>query len=477
MENKLWTAMKKETNKSFTENGADTLKSTNSDVLDLFSMGGAFRNRSAEDIQQVISKALAEDKELGIKCLFYLRDVRGGQGERRVFREGLKVLSRYYKEDTTKLLKLIPEYGRWDDILSVENINIKDILLEQLLEDGLGEAPSLLAKWLPSENASSKRTKETGRALRKYLGFSSKEYREMLTTLRGKINLLETQMSSKKFSEIDYSKIPSKAGMNYRTAFNKQDGERYTKFLESVKKGEKTINTKTLFPYDLVRQARKDNSETLSVMWDKLPDYTKDDERAIVVADTSGSMTWENNGLAMDVSVSLAMYFAERNDGAFKNKFISFSNNPKMQEVRGNTLQQKIKNLDRTEWGGSTNIQKVLDLILNTAVSNDISEDEMPKTLYIVSDMEFDHCATGVTNFEMMESKYAETKYIMPNIVFWNVNSRQKNVPVTKNKKGVVLVSGCSPSIFKMVMEDTTPEKFMLSVLNSERYNKISELL
>ena len=469
--------MKKETNKGLTENGALTLKSSESHVLDLFSMGGALRNRDKEEVKQMISLALGEDRDLAIKCLFYLRDVRGGQGERQTFREGLSVLSNYYPDEAKKLLPLIEEYGRWDDIFYLENISIENFIREQLILDIKSERPSLLAKWMPSENTSSKKTIELARKMRKYLGMSSKNYRIMLRNLRNKINLVETKLSSNKISDIEYSSVPSKAQLKYKKAFANKDEVRYSKYLEDVKEGKEKINASVLFPYEIVREAKKEDNETLEALWKNLPDYTNNNEKAIVVADTSGSMSWSNNALALDVALSLAMYFGERNEGVFKDKFITFSERPQLQEISGNTLNQKYRNLSRADWGGSTNIQGVFDLLLNTAVLNNLSKSDMPSTIYIVSDMEFDMCTRGFTNFENIKEKYTNAEYEMPTLVFWNVNSRNNNVPVDKNEKGVILVSGCSPSIFKMATEKTTPELFMIKTLNSKRYDAISQVL
>lgn len=475
--------MKHETNKTLTENGALTWKSTDSKVLDLFSMGGALRTRTPKEIEDKLSKALAEDKLLTIKCLFYLRDIRGGQGERRTFREALKILSNYHPEDTTKLLKLIPEFGRWDDLFYLDNIEIDGIIKDQLNKDIESEAPSLLAKWMPSENASSEKTKALARKLRKYLGYSSKNYRKIITSLRTKINLIETKMSSNNWNDIEYSKIPSKASMVYRKAFYKHDEFGYKEYLNRVEEGQEKINTSTLFPYEIIRQARRENSKTLDLLWKNLPDYTRDNEKAIVVADVSASMS----GTPMDVAVSLAMYFAERNKGLFHNKFITFSEKPELQEISGTNLNQKIRNLENAHWDMNTNIQAVFDLLLNTAVKNSAPEDEMPKTIYIISDMEFDRASHSGnyyaevkpdnTNFDEIKRKYSEVGYEMPNLVFWNVSSRQDNVPVEQNEKGVALVSGCSPTIFKMAIKRTTPHEFMVEVLNSERYKKIEEAL
>lgn len=475
----LWNLMQKEVNKTFTENDALTYKSTQSKVLDFFSMGGALRTRTPEEIEKFLSQALAEDKLLAIKCLFYLRDVRGGQGERRTFREALKILSNTYPQDAQKLLPLIPEFGRWDDLFYLNNVDISKLISKQIKEDIKSDHPSLISKWLPSENSKSKKTKELARKVRSYLGYSSKRYRTLLTYLRTKIKIIEAKMSSNKWNKIDYESVPSKSAMIYKDAFKKHDQERYEKYLESVAKGKKKINTSTLFPYEIVRQARKEDNETLNALWKNLPDYTKGNDKALVVADVSGSMNHSNNGLPMNISISLAMYFAERNKGIFNNKFITFSARPELQNIKGNTLNQKIRNLEEAHWDMNTDVQAVFDLILDTAVENQVKKEDMPKTIYIISDMEFDQATRDnqKTNFEIIKQKYKEAKYDIPILVFWNVDSRQNNVPITQNEKGVILVSGASPTIFKMVMERKTPYEFMLSVLNSKRYKCIEDAL
>ena len=477
--------MKKKMNITVTENDATTFKSTESKVLDLFSMGGSLRTRTPEEIEKMVSLALAEDKLLAIKCLFYIRDCRGGAGERRTFREGLKVLSRYYPEDAIKLLDmgLIERFGRWDDIFYLdENVDISRKLSNQLALDVNSDRPSLLCKWLPSENAG-KKSRDLARKIRKSLNYNSKKYRKILTALRAKIDIIESQISRNKWKTVDYSKITSKNSLKYKKAFIKHDKERYEKFLESVEKGEAKINTKTLFPYEIVREAKKENNKTLDLLWNNLPDYTNGNDRALVVADVSGSMTIDIKGMSpIDISISLAIYFAERNKGIFKNKFITFSGNPHLQEITGSTLNQKIKNLENAEWEMNTNVQAVFELILNTAINNSVPKKELPGTIYIISDMEFDSCIDGAgfpssngtvekTNYERIRERYTECGYEMPLLVFWNVSSHQNNVPVTQNQPGVILVSGASPTIFKMVMKKDSPYEFMLSVLNSQRYD------
>lgn len=468
----IWDGMKAETNITRTENEALTFKSTNSDVLDLFSMGGALRKRENMETEKIISKALAEDLMLGIKCLFYLRDIRGGQGERKTFRTGLKILSNYYPKETEKVIRLIPEYGRFDDILYLDNIEIKNFILEEIKKEN-----SLLFKWLPSENSSSKDTKALARALRKYLGFSSKKYRKLLSEKRKNLNLVESKMSSKNWKDIDYERIPSKAMLKYKNAFKKNDEENYEKYIESVEKGEKKINTSTLYPYEIIRDVFNKmydkHNKILEVMWNNLPNYVREDDKALVVADVSGSMC----GLPLNVSISLAMYFAERNVGIFKDKFITFSYEPELQEVKGVDIYQKVHNLNNANWNQNTDIQAVFDLILKTGIKNKVDKKDMPNTIYIISDMEFDSASREETNYEVIKKKYSDAGYEMPVLVFWNVDSRQNNVPVIQNENGVILVSGCSPSIFKMVMERKAPYDFMLSVLNSKRYKPIEDAL
>lgn len=466
--------MKTKTNKTLTENEALTFKSTTSKVLDLFSMGGALRTRTPEEIEKKISLALAEDKLLAIKCLFYLRDCRGGQGERRTFREALKILSTYHPKETVKLLELIPEYGRWDDLFYLDKIDISEVIANQLKKDIKSKNPSLLAKWMPSENAGAK-SKELARKVRKYLGYSSKKYRKLLTSLRAKIKTVESFMSRNQWKDINYESVPSKAAMIYKDAFKKHDEKGYEKYLKAVEKGKKKINTSTLFPYEIVRKARTQDDKTLDLMWANLPNYARADDKGLVVADVSGSMA----GLPLDIAVSLAMYFAERNKGPFKDKFITFSAEPELQEVIGKTLNQKIRNLDNAHWDSNTNVQAVFDLILDTATDNKVKEADMPKTIYIISDMEFDQATSNndKTNFEVMKQKYSEAGYKMPTLCFWCVDSRQDNVPVTENEKGVVLVSGSSPTTFKCLMEKKTPKEFMLDVLNAKRYAPIEKAL
>jgi hypothetical protein len=486
--NKLLEGLEKYQNLNLTENLAKTYKSTLDPVLDLFALGGALRSRNSDSIISLFSKAFSTNKELALKTLFYIRDIRGGLGERRTFRILIKFLSRNYPEIVKKNIDNVPFYGRWDDLYSMVGSDIeKDVfkfMHSQLKKDLDAERPSLLAKWLKSENASSSETKELAELTMKYFQMRPPHYRKTLSKLRKKINIVERQMCAQEWDQIDYESVPSKAGMIYREAFKRHDEERYKTYLDKVQKGEAKINVGTLFPYEILRQARQKEKEieALNLMWENLPDYTRDEENAIVVADTSGSMVglgWGGQNRPVEpilVALSLAIYFGERNKGVFQDKFITFSRKPDLQTIIGGNLREKYINLSKAYWEGNTNIQAVFDLILSIAKENNVPRSDMINKIYIISDMEFDIATSdnSQTNFEVIKQKYTQTNYDLPTLVFWNVDSRQNNLPIQADEKGVLLVSGASPIIFQMMENKSLdPLSFMLAVLTSERYSKV----
>lgn len=452
-------------NKTKTENGAETLRTSTNALLDFFALAGSVRNNEELGLD-LFKKALAKNKEKAIKILFYLRDIRGGQGERKLFRNCISYLAEHEKEISKNIAKYIPEYGRYDDLFVLEVETILPIIKKQLNEDLESETPSLLAKWLPSENASSQKTKQLARGMKNALGMSSKEYRKMLSSLRKKISLVEHKLSNREFKDIEYSKVPSQASLKYKKSFYRNDEGGYTKFLERVKAGEEKINTGTLYPYQIFNRAYEKGSDEL---WNNLPDYTQG-KKAIVVADVSGSMS----GNPMSVSVSLALYFAERNTGIFKDRFITFSDMPTLQKIEGETLQDKFNSIERSDWGMNTNLNRVFELLVYVAKETNAKPSEMPETIYIISDMEFDDCGGKRTNFEAIKALYDVTEYKMPNIVFWNVDARNKQVPVKADERGVSLVSGFSPSVFKLAIENKSPEETMEDLLKTERYANIA---
>ena len=334
---------------------------------------------------------------------------------------------------------------------------------------------SLLTKWLMSENASSKQTTEIAKEIRTFLNLSSREYRKLLSFGRKELDVVERKMCSNDWDNINYKGVPSKAALNYKDAFNKHDGVRYQQYIADVAAGKTTINAATLYHYDIVEKCfADDDSKTLDVLWNSLPNYMEGvDSNGITVADVSGSMS----GRPMAVSISLAMYISERNNGAFKDRFITFSDNPTLQKVVGNNIREKVSNLQRADWGMSTDLESVFNLILDTAKEHNIPANELPSTIYIVSDMEFNIAChnPNATLFETIKEKYEQAKYKCPDLVFWNVNARNTQSPIKFDERGTCLVSGCSPSILKSLLSGNivSPEQVMLDTINVKRYDVI----
>lgn len=459
--------LSKESCKTLTQNGAVTYESTSSYLLDFFAQAGAMRTNPTEALN-LFKKAFAENELYAIRTLFYLRDVRGGQGERTLFRNCLEWLGTDYPEVFNKIVEHVPEFGRWDDLF-FDNEKCFDLISKQLDKDKKEEKPSILAKWLPTINASSDNTRAKARFMANKLGLSDIGYRKTLREIRKKIDTVEESMSSRKWDEINYSTVPSQASRIYKNAFKKHDEERYSTFVAKATKGEVKINSATLYPYQIYKSVEKDYSPTLDALWAQLPDYTQG-KNALVVADVSGSM----NGDPIAVSVSLALYFAEKNKGQFKDHFITFSNNPKLQRIVGKTLKQKMDCIESSELGMSTNLLSVFTLLLNTAIRNETPKEELPETIYVISDMEFNKACRDVPQYDIIKDTYERAGYTVPNIVFWNVNASGKNIPAQKHEEGVALVSGFSPIIFKIAVENKTPEQIMLDTINSERYEKIT---
>ena len=477
--------LKREANKTYTENGSVTYRSTGRDCLDLFATIGALRRESEQEITARFLRAYAEDPDLAMKILFYGRDVRGGLGERRVFRILLRWLAVSKPESVVRNLPYVAEYGRWDDVLVLLDTPCRAealALLKQQFDADLAALSSdgdvsLLGKWLPSVNASNDETIRAAKQIANAFGLSDRDYRKTLTKLRAQIRILENNLRERDYT-FDYSKQPSKAMFKYRKAFLRNDAERYGAFMQRVSTGEVKLNTGALYPYEIIEKAYHcDDAERLSLdaTWRALADYTQD-ENALVVADGSGSMYWGSNPSPAAVAQSLAIYFAERNRGAFRNHFITFSMNPRLVEIKGRDIVDKARYCETFNECANTNIQKVFELVLNAAVRNRVPQKDLPSTLYIISDMEFDSCAAGasLTNFEYAAKLFRQAGYRLPNVVFWNVSSRNQQQPVTMNEQGVALVSGCSPRIFSMVMEGSLdPFTFMLSVIDTERYAPI----
>ena len=492
--------LKQESNKTLTENGAATLKTTQSDCLDLFATVGAIRRESDEEITARFMRAFTENKDIAMKLLFFARDIRGGLGERKVFRVCLKWLACNEHESLRKNLSYIAEYGRYDDLLVLLGTPVERGVLElirlQLLRDivamGRGEEVSLLGKWLPSVNASNTDTVKAAKKLARFLGMDDRAYRKTLSQLRAYIRIIENNLREKDYT-FDYEKQPSKAMFKYRSAFARNDGERYREYLNKVSAGEAKLNTATLAPYELVepylntnwynsrftsfmKEITEEEKMSLNATWNALPNFGSE-ANALVVVDTSGSMYMDGKPLSAAVALSLGIYFAEHNKGAFANHFIEFSAKPELIEIKGDTFADKLRYICSFNEVADTDIEAVFDLVLNTAVNNKLPQSELPERLIIISDMEFNACVkkADVTNFENARAKFEAAGYKLPEVVFWNVASRNRQQPVTKNEQGVALVSGCTPRLFSMIAEGVpSPYEFMMSVIESERYKNIA---
>lgn len=508
--NTFMNALKTDSNYTYTENGALTYKSTLDGLLDLFALGGAYRTRSDADVINLFMKAFREDETHALRCLFYLRDVRGGQGERRFFRIVTRWLADNHTAAMRRNLKYVPEFGRWDDLYTFVGSPLEseafNLMYEQLKLDVQCKTPSLLAKWLKSENTSSKESRKLADLTRRYFHMNHKEYRKTLSILRERIRLLERLMSAQRWDEIEFDKIPSRAGMIYKNAFARHDIERMksektVQSYEDFAKDKNTkVNAKALYPYEVVKEAMafghwgyyygsrngNDLSDTNRLMvnkyWENLEDYFKGCSfNGICVADTSGSMY----GQPLSVALSIAMYCAEHNKGEFANHFFTFSNNPTFVEIEGIDFVDKINRMVRSDWGGSTNVEAVFDKMLSIAKQNHCSQDEIPASVIIVSDMEFNDCVCGgarstsrwsyggpradETLFETIEKRWEAAGYKMPNLVFWNVQARQDNIPMRVSGH-VSYVSGFSPVIFEQVLKGKTAYDLMFDKIDSERY-------
>lgn len=464
--------LRQSTNRNtFTENGAITNDSTLNPVLDFFANAGAMRDRK-EDAVRLFNRAFAYDKQLAIRCLFYIRDIRGGQGERDIFRACIDSLLIGIQ---SKIAKYVPEYGRYDDLLyftsySEVNILIKDQLNDDEIKMTAGQPISLLAKWLPSENTSSKTTRMRAKLVREALGLKPSEYRKKLSKLRAYIKILERKMSANEWGDINYETIPSQAHKKHIRAFKKHDLERYNEYIEAVEKGDKKIKTSTLFTYEVFDMVSEGKDDVANIMWKNLPDYTNG-KNALVLADVSGSML----GRPMAISVSLALYFAEHNKGAFKDYFMTFTTDSRLVQVLGDTLSAKLANIENADWDGSTNIMSAFRAILEAGIKGKSEQSEMPAVLYVISDMEFDQATeeNDQTNFEVAKKMFENAGYKLPHLVFWQVDSRNNQSPATMYDDNVTLISGSSQSTFRYAVEGKTPIESMNDILNSDRYSKI----
>lgn len=523
--------LQKEASATRTLNGARTYSTSSDACLDLFAVAGGMRGKREKELVRLFDRAYIENPELAMKLLFYIRDIRGELGEREVFRTLIRHVAKTWRESARKNVALIAEYGRYDDLLCLMGTpaqkEVVRVISAQLEEDkkalaareqscaqaqagalAQGEAQggalaqddaqaqgdasthiSLLAKWMPSINASSARTRGQAKVMAKALGLKEVEYRKLLAGLRAAISLTECRLTSRKVDKVNYETVPAGALLKYRAAFERHDGERFGDYLAEVIMDEKKVHCDTLYPYELVRPfinamphswfrtytpKEVPGEDILDLMWDRMGAEVAG-QNAIAVIDTSGSMycTGEGNLMPAVVSQSLGLYFAERCKGTFHNRFITFESQPHLIEVHGATLRDKLRYIQSAPWGGSTNLEAVFDLILRTAIEEKAPQEDMPATLYIISDMEFNVAMRDPDKsvYENAKAKFEAHGYAMPAVVFQNVNSWQMQTPVRAHTKGTALASGAGTNTFKYKFDgNITPMDHMLRVLNGPRY-------
>jgi hypothetical protein len=469
--NALLNGLRQEGNKAKTANGADTNASSLDACLDFFYLGPVCKAKP-KDAVKAFQLAYAQDREVALRVLQWVRDVRGGAGARQAFRDCFAWLMDRNSHDAIAILNKTALIGRWDDVLVglfSQHITVQKHAIELIRNALLEEKNGLCAKWMPRKGP-------IALALRTQLRLAPKAYRKLLVNLS---TTVETQMCANEWDEVNYSHVPSVAFARYRKAFKRHDGERYADFVDAANRGEAKINASAIFPHDVVKLIRGryafdlPTRQSISAQWKSLPNYMEGDNTGLVVADVSGSMSSVTAGssTALDICIALAMYMSERARGPFKDTFITFSDTPKLQHLKGDII-DRYQQLQTAEWGFSTNIEAVFSLLLNTAMKNDVPPSDMPSMITIISDMEFNACTKG-TALNTIRARYKKAGYELPKVVFWNVNGRANNVPATANDKDVGLISGYSPAILGTLFNTKRfdPISLMLEAVMVPRYN------
>lgn len=450
-------------------NGMKAQESSLSKTVDLFYAIGASRGKN---ILREFELAYHENRDVALRIAQWARDVRGGAGERQIFRDVLKFLEKNYKHELldTKILLNVAEIGRWDDLLIFEDKEVRD-LAYTIYAKALSERNGLAAKWAPRKGL-------VANSLREFMQLSPKQYRKLLV---GLTNVVETQMCAKEFDKINFSHVPSLAMSRYTKAFNRRAPDEFSAYKNALTAGDPSvkINAAAVYPYDVVKTVRTGDSALADLQWKALPDYIGDSS-VLPVVDVSGSMTCQaggcnskSNTTCLDVAVSLGLYCSDKNTGPFKDLFVTFSSDPKFVTVKG-TLSQKLRQMESSNWDMSTNLHKTMDMILDVAVKNGVSQDDMPKTILILSDMNFNECIRfDDSAYQMIQRKYESANYAVPQIVFWNLR-HNGTTPVSVGTNGVALVSGFSPAILKSILSNDlssiSPEGIMMKTISDVRY-------
>ncbi len=495
-----------ENNYTLTDKGALTLKSSLNKLVDLFYM--TTRKADKNYLEQLFAQSLQESDLLTAKMIAYVRDIRGGKGERDLGKMFLVQLALMRPDIFEKNLKhYIHEYGRWDDGLNLMDIATAqplylNLMKEQLEKDLIelnekGEKAniSLCAKWVPTEGKADDKKYKFTTKLSKVMGINQAELRKVyIAPLRKHLNLIETKMMQKNYAEIDYSKVPSRCmhihgqqmGKKNRTpnAFARNDQERYTEYLNQLKEGKVKVNASTLYPHEIMNKyfngshiCHNEVDDLTEGQWKVMEEKMKalgKIGKTLCLCDVSGSMS----GIPMSISIALGILISSCCEvDTFKDFILTFTTTPEFHKVEGKNLLEKINNLSRAAWHGSTNFYLAFTTILDRAVKNKIPADQMPERLIVISDMQFDIAGGGKkTNFEAIDELYKKAGYKRPQLIFWNVNGSTREVPVRHDTADTGLVSGYSPDILKAVLngEGLTPKDIMIKALMDERYNLIT---
>lgn len=455
-------------NRTVTENGMVTNISSTSALVDLFFTMGAGRKLEEVTLVNLFSKSWEEDPEMTLRAMFYNRDVRGGQGERRSFRIFFSWLCKNHPMIASKFAFLVPTYGRWDDTFVAFGTEVEKEVVT-LIYRALKGGDKLCAKWMPREN---KKNHAIALKLMEYFDLTPRQYRKLLA---GNTQVVESLMCKKMWGEINYSHVPSVASNKYRKAFYRNDAERYAQYVEDVKSGKAKINASAIFPHDIVNKVLYTNiskveQDSIDAQWKALPNFVPEGKSFIPVCDVSGSMMGE----PLLVCISLGIYLAERNISVFKDMFFTFSQSPSLVELKGKSLSEKVRNLNGSDWGYNTNLELLFSTLLYRAVGAGLKQSDMPQYLLIMSDMQFDQAVKSDQRaIDMIRAEYKRNGYEVPGVVFWNLRA-SSGVPVTVNDSGVALVSGFSPSIMKTVLSgELSPLAVVYRTLNQERYCNI----
>ena len=479
-----------------TTNGDMAYTTTGNDVLDMFGKGGAMRQAEEEVIIETFRRALMDDPTYALRCLFYLRAPRDGQGERRFFRVCYKWMAQNYPETAKSVMNYVPILTRWDDLFVLFDTPLEKDMLnfvgQQLMFDRNETHPSLLGKWMPSPSTSSLATRQLAKRFYKAWGITEMEYRKLLVSIRAKINLVETQMSANDWDKINFATVPSKAGFNYRNCFLRRE-ETKERYLDFINDKDTKVKTSVLYPYEVVHQASKHwnydwltgrhdfigepgERETLNKYWDNLTDYFKGASLdALCVIDTSGSMI----GRPLEVATSLGLYCADKANGPFKGHYISFSSKPQLVKIKGEDFCEKVSNIEKANLCENTDIEKTFKYILDIAKKYQLAQEDMPEQIVVISDMQFDRMSvnhmsetTLCSVMEKMRIIWSRAGYQMPKLIYWNVNAKHATFP-EQASENVSFVSGCSPILFKGILTGKTGVEMMKEMLNAPAFEGI----